>query len=279
MFQTRSLIATLSAAFVALPLVAAAQSKDFNETVALASGGRLRVEGSKGSITVTAWDQNEVEIHARIEAPKNVSDDYARRAVDATTVDVKESNGSVRIESNYRDVPDRSGFGKGKSVPAIHYEIRAPRKLDLFVDSDRGPTTVAGFEGELELHADRSEVALRELTGRVVIEIDRGDNSTITALKGSFELEADRTDVRMRDVQIDADSRLEIDRGDVEIGLEASQGLTLRTEMSRRAEFDTELPLTMSSLDGRDFKGTINGGGPELFIGSDRASVKITAGR
>ena len=278
---SRMMVATVLAVALAMPVLAAGQTKEFNETVPLDSGGRLRLEGSKGSITMTAWEREEVEIRARIEAPHNVSADYARRAVDATTVAVTGTARSVRIRSNYEDVPTRTSFWDrdSRSIPYIHYEIRAPRRLSLFVESDRGPTDLTGFEGEIELDADRGEIDLRDLTGEIRIVIDRGDDSRMSSIRGSFDLDADRTNVRMRDIRIEDDSRLEIDRGDVEIDLDASQGLTLRTDLSRRADFDSDFPLTMSSLDGRDFHGTINGGGPELFIESDRGSVRLNAVR
>ncbi len=276
---TRSITVSLCALALALPTLAAAQTKNFTETVPLDAGGRLHVDGSKGSISLTAWERNEVEIRARIEAPSNVDGDYAKRAVEATTVRVEGSGSSVEIRSDYSEVPERSGRWNGKSVPEIHYEIRAPKNLRLSVDSDRGPASITGFEGEIEIDVDRGEVDLRELTGRIAIDIDRGSDSRMSSIRGSFVVDADRTNLRMRDIRIESDSRLDIDRGDVEIGIESSQGLNLRTDLSRRADFETELPLTMSSLDGRDFEGTINGGGPELYIGSDRGSIRLHTDR
>lgn len=277
MDRVRTTVAVVFAMALVVPLPAAAQTSEFNETVPLSAGGRMRLEGSKGSITITSWDREEVEIRALIEAPDNVDADYARRAVDATTVDVTGTPASVSIRSNYDDVPRRSSFwnGNSRSVPYIHYEIRAPRQLDVFVESDRGPTAISGFVGEITLDADRGDIDLRDLTGEIRIAIDRGSESRLAAIRGSFDIEADRTDIRMHDVLIENNSRLEIDRGDVEIGVGASQGLTLRAELSRRGTFDSELPLTLSSLDGEDFRGTINGGGPELLIESDRGSVRL----
>ena len=281
MGRTRTLLASVVVVTIGVSAPGSAQTREFSETVPLESGGSLRLEASKGSVTVTAWEREEVEIRARIEAPREVSDDYARRAVDATTVDVTGTSRSVRVRSNYEGVPTRAGFWDwdSRTVPSIHYEIRAPRKLSLSVRSDRGPTSLAGFEGRIELDADRGEVDLRDLTGEIRLVIDRGQDSTLSVIRGSFDLEADRTNVRMREVRIEDDSRLDIDRGDAEIDLAAAQGLTLRTDLSRRADFDSELPLTLGSLNGRSFDGTINGGGPELFIESDRGSVRLTAAR
>ena len=83
----------------------------------------------------------------------------------------------------------------------------------------------------------------------------------------------------MRNVTINDDSRIELDRGDLEIDLPADQGLTIIADMLRRAEFESDFPVTMQSMDGRDFRGTINGGGPELLIESDRGRVRLRSMR
>ena len=144
------------------------QTKEFDQTVDLASGGRLILDGSKGDVEIIAWDEERVEIKARIEAPSgDVSADYARRAVEATTVDVDVSSGSVSIRSNYDDVPERSGsWGyRSRSVPYVHYEIRAPRELDLRVEVDRGDTEIEGFNGRIELDTDRGTLDAMDLSG------------------------------------------------------------------------------------------------------------------
>lgn len=267
-------LAVLAAAWV-FPTVVMAQTKQFQETVPLDAGGRLRLEGSKGSIKVTAWERDEVEIRARIEAPRNVSADYADRAVEAARVDVVATGDSVRVRSNYDDVP-RSGW-LVRDLPYIHFEIRAPRRLDVSVESDRGTMALTGFEGKISVDADRGAIDLRELIGDIRIVLDRGGDSSISSLRGSFVLEADRSDIRMRDVRIEDDCRLDIDRGDVEIDLEPTQALTVRADLTRRANFDSDFPAMLGSRRGRDFDAEINGGGPELFIKSDRGSIRLNA--
>ena len=275
MIQLR--VAAALAVALMLPAGAFAQERVFDQTVPLAPGGRLSVDSSKGSLQLTGWDREEVEVHARIEAPHNVSDDYARRAVEATRIEVTGSGQSVRIEPDYSDVPNREDRwnDNSRSIPFIHFEIRAPRNVRLVAESDRGPATISGFDGELDIETDRGVASLSDLGGRIDVEIDRGDQSRFANITGSFDLEVDRTDITMRNVTIEGDSRVEIDRGDLEIDLPADQALTILADMSRRAEFESNFPVTMESMDGRDFRGTINGGGPELSIESDRGRVSL----
>jgi hypothetical protein len=255
---------------------AAAQDREFTRTVDLQPGGRLRVEGSKGSIRLISWDRAQVDIRARIELPREESADYAQRAVDATEIDVVATAGSVSIRSDYDRVPARYfGESDSRTEPPVHYEIRAPRRIDLDVDSDRGPATIQGFEGTLDIIVDRGELDLQDAAGDVRLDIDRGQRSRLSGIRGSVRIEADRTDLRIDAISLDRDSRVEIDRGDVDLRVPADQRLTVRTDISRRGHFDSDLPIQWMSSDPRRSEGHVNGGGPELFVESDRARIGL----
>jgi hypothetical protein len=254
-----------------------AQSREFSRTVDLDPGGRLRIVGTKGSMRITSWAQPQVEVRARIERPDDVDDDYAARAVEATQIEVTGDRNSVSVVSDYSNVPTLNGFGRwsDRREPPIHYEIRAPRKIVLGLDSDRGPVTVSGFEGSVEIVIDRGELDVRDVAGDLRVEIDRGDRSRIGGVRGSLRLEADRTRLDIDAQALDRDSRIEIDRGDLELRIPEAQRLTVRTDISRRGRFNTDFPIQWTSSDPRRSEGHINGGGTELFVESDRATVDV----
>jgi hypothetical protein len=254
-----------------------AQDRQFTRTVDLQPSGTLRVEGDKGSIRLSSWDQPQVEIRARIELPDDVPAEYAQQVVDATEIEVTASSGSVSVRSNYDNVPSRTGIGRwgDKTVPAVHYEIRAPRRIDLQVDSDRGPASIRGFEGPLDIVIDRGELDLQDAAGDIRLNIDRGERSTLTNVRGSLTIEADRTDLRIETAALERDSRIEIDRGDVDLRITPDQRLTVRTDLSRRGNFRSDLPIQWMSEDQRRSEGHVNGGGPELYVESDRATIGL----
>ena len=254
-----------------------AQSREFSRTVDLDSGGALRIEGAKGSMRITPWEQPRVEVRARIERPDDVDDEYGRRAVEATTIAVTGDRKAVSVISDYSAVPVLSGRRRwqDRREPAVHYEVRAPRRINLSVDSDRGPITVSGFEGTLDVVIDRGELELTDVAGDLRVEIDRGERSRIAGVRGSLRLEADRTDVDIDAQALDRDSRIQVDRGDVELRIPDAQRLTVRTDISRRGEFHTDFPIQWTSSDLRRSTGHINGGGAELFVESNRATIEL----
>lgn len=88
-------------------------------------------------------------------------------------------------------------------------------------------------------------------------------------LHGSLHVDVDRGNAAMRDVRIAGDSRVAIDRGDIDLKLVSEQAVTVHVEVSRRARVTSELPgATQHSAR----RWSINGGGPELKITADRGS-------
>jgi hypothetical protein len=265
------------AIFVIAPLKLAAviQSREFRKTVEFASGGDLRFNTDKGSVRLTSWDQNRVEIYARIEPPENVDADYGRRAVEAARIDVLGDARSLTIRSSFDDVPYKDGEGRSRSLPDIHYEIRAPRNLNLDLGADRSKVEAQGFAGRIRIDTDRTPVIANDLSGEIQIKMDRG-KATITKFQGRLDLDTDRTDSQLQAVRIEGDSRLNVGRGECELKITDSQGLTLNSRLGRREHFYNDFGLTINSFNDRNnIEGVINGGGPRLTIEGDRGVIRL----
>lgn len=275
MTRTSVLTTAILAAVVTAVVPATAQERHEARTVALGAGGTLRLDARKGSVTITGWDRPAVDIKARIVAPSHVEAEYGARAVAATAIDIVSQGGEVSIRSNYDAVPGRGTLWTDREVPAVHYEIRAPRAIRLHVDADRGPVTVAGFEGAVGLKVDRGALDLRDVRGDLTVTIDRGDRSRLADVAGRLRLEADRTSLVVTADQVDDRSRIDIQRGDLDLRLPAGQGLTLQTDVSRRSRVVADVPVQWNGDVPRRATGHVNGGGPTLAIESDRGRVHI----
>jgi hypothetical protein len=268
----------LTAGLLFTAIQAWGQSKIFERTVPLNPGGSLDLTSTKGSVRLTAWERDQVQIRARIEADSDTTGEYGRRSVDATTIDVTATANRVAIRSNYENVPAKAFWflGEWQQFPRIHYEIRAPKRLDVRLNIDRSETFVTGFEGRFVLEASRSEVQAADLSGRVRARMDRAGTSRFSDIRGSIDVVADRTNLRIGFARLE-ESRIEIDRGDAEVSVVRGQGLNLHTNLSRRANFDTNLqvPKPNNRRNREGPSGSINGGGPRLAIEADRGRVRL----
>ena len=291
--STHRMFACLLPLMLAAAAPAGAQGDSYEKTVALEPGGNLSIDASGGSVLLLAWDRPQVEIRARIEAPANVDGDYARDIVEATRIDVRETAGEVSIGSDFSEVERRGFFDPRRSRPDVHYEIRAPRELNLDVELARGAgTTLRGFDGRIDMSADRSDLNLVELsgtlridlargqmqasdfTGSLTLNVERGDRAVLTRLRGSVLIDAERTNVVLRAARIEGDSDVTLERGDFTLELAKMQPLTIDADLSSRSDLENDLPLTLQQT-GNRLRGTVAGGGPLLRIRSDRGDVRL----
>ena len=289
------LLACLLPLLLAATDLAAAQGDTFEETAALEPGGNLSIQASGGSVLLLAWDEARVEIKARIEAPADVGGDYAREIVEATRIDMRATAGEVSISNDFSAVERRGFFDRRRTLPDVHYEIRAPRELNLDIAIDRGAgTTLRGFEGRTTISSDRSDLNLVELTGTLRIDldrgqmqasdfagsltlnVDRGERAVLTRLSGSVLIDAERTNVVLREARIDGDSDVAIHRGDFELELAESQPLTIDAELTVQSDFRSDLPITLQRS-GNSYRGTLEGGGPALRVRSADGEVRLRA--
>ena len=269
------LLLTLATVLLPYCLTASAQSKDFKKTVEFEQGGSLMLSTDKGSVKLSSWNQNQVEIVARIDPPEEVSQDYARRAVEGAVVEVLGGGRSLTIRSNFEGVPYRDDYGsRSRNLPNIHYEIRAPRSLKLTVEIDRSRIDLNGFEGSIDIHSDRTPVTATDLAGDIRLRMDRGE-LTLSKVRGALNVDTDRTDMNLQGVRFEGDSRFDMDRGELDIRLAESQGLSIQTDLSRRGDFSTDLEISKQSVRGNNFDGTINGGGPRLVFRTDRGRIRL----
>ena len=263
-----------------IPNTAIGQTKEFNETVDFTPGSDLLIDADKGSLKLTSWDQDRVEIYARIEAPRDVDREYAEEVVEATKIEVYEDSRGLRIRSDFDDVPyysDGWGFGRNRRIPDVHYEIRAPRSLNLELDIDGNRATIEGFEGSFRIEADRCDMEARDWVGDIRLDMDRGELK-LTEASGSLDIETDRTNVRIDVIDLTGNSRFDADRGRVELSIPESQGFNLRADVGRRGDFDSDFSITTRSLRRDTIEGAINGGGPEVRFHGDRANFRLRRG-
>jgi hypothetical protein len=274
---------------------ALAQERAFEETVALEAGGRLSLDTSRGSVALTPWDRSEVEVRARIVPPPLVDDDCGREATDAVVIDVRLRDGGVDVRTD-RDEAPRCGWlrvlGQQRALARVHYEIRAPRALEIDFDINRADTTLGGFDGRIRLDVNRSRLEADDLNGTIRIDLNRGQlearalagtvridlnrsRGDLTEVQGVLHLDANRTDVTLRGVRIDDDSRVEINRGDIDLELVDGQALTVDGR-TRRSEITSDVPATeQQRSDENRYEAMINGGGPRLRIDANRSRVRL----
>ena len=152
-------------------------------------GGTLTLVGAPtGSITIEAWPNSEVDITADVELRADTEQDLDRLAL-VNNVVVDDDPNHVRILTT--GTHDKSFMKQIKKFPKtllglpwkVNYRIRVPVATDLDINAGRGPITIKGIEGNLQVSAAESETNFNLSGGTVNATIAIGKVTLLVPVK------------------------------------------------------------------------------------------------
>jgi hypothetical protein len=127
------------------------------------SGLALTVDASpNGGVSVTGWDKDSVAVVVRIKTQGG--DDAEARDI-ARQIRVTNDNGTLRA--------DGPGMRRHLSW-SVSFEIMAPRRVDLSLDTQNGPLEVENVMGRLRLSAQNGPLSLQDVAGDVQARAQNG---------------------------------------------------------------------------------------------------------
>lgn len=200
----------------------AREEEDFHFTYPLTSGGRFAVENYNGSVEITGWDQNQVEIHGTKFA-------RSREQLADIKIETQNSPDSVSVRTVAPGVT-RNGGG-------ARYIIRVPRRVELErITSSNGSLKVEGLDGSARLRTSNGAVRIsqhkgavdittsngsieaRELTGGLITRTSNG-RITIDELEGTLEASTSNGSINasVRPTQPDRSVRLSTTNGSIDL--------------------------------------------------------------
>jgi len=252
----------LSAAVLGLLLAAPSVAegndvKEVHRTLALDANGKVSLETFKGSIDVTVWDRNEIDVAVRVE-PDPDGEDQAEK-VRETEIRIEGSGASVRIETDYSRVR-RHGFlgvfGDDGTVPFVRYTIRMPKTARLEIKDYKSESRISGLTDRLDFNSYKGDVRLTALEGPVRLETYKG--------------------VVHADLARFAESRFETYKGEIEIALPKGASFDLDADLGHRGNLDSDFPMAVRSSEGGGrHRSTVGGGGPRLRLETYKGSFRL----
>jgi len=196
----------LGSVLLVLPLVAAAQT-EIERRVPASADGTVAISNIAGSVVVTGWDRDEVEVTGTL--GRNVEE-----------LEVESDARGVEIEVK---LPRRNRGGGGSA----HLEIRVPRRSRVEVETVSAEITADELEGALDLESVSGSItvagqpaAVRAETVSGLIEVE-ADTARISAatVSGSITLTGTRGEVEAEAVSgnITVKSARDLERADLEV--------------------------------------------------------------
>ena len=266
-------------------------SQEFHYSYAFQPGGRLNIDNTNGSVEISGWERNTIEISGTKYAP---SEDQLREI----QIKVDVSGDSVRIRTDSPKDFFHGGFG-------AKYIIRAPHRLlldraettngSLTVEDLDGGGTAKSTNGHVSLARDDGNYDVRTTNGGITLDecsgVERAGttNGAVRARLKSGSLDAESTnggiELTILKPENDKPVRASTTNGSITLALAEFHGnsisahttngsITLRLPPDTNAELrahnthsgiSTDLPLSSTEeMSKHEVRGQLGRGGPEI---------------
>ena len=274
--------------------------EDFHFSYPLADGGSVELDNLNGSVEISGWDKNTVDI----DGTKYANSELRLREM---KVDVQASGASVMI----RTVPPIDRHGNA----GARYVLHVPRHAELAnIVTSNGPLRVTDMDGPAHLRTSNGSIRVSDVRGLVDARTSNGPveltgvtgdatvhttNGSIQAdvKKGRFDASTRNGSITARLIETDQSPvRLESSNGHIDLTMDAprevhastsnssitvhmpsSSGAMVHahtTNSSISSDFDVSVHGGMLSRHQLD--GTIGAGGPLLDLTTSNGPIRLT---
>jgi len=266
---------------VLLILAATAGSLPPDTTFAVPAGTRLRLELMNGSITVSAWDRNELRVQT-VTSRRN--DVRIRRSGSVVSIDVESDYGMPSRADITLTVPAWMGLSiDGMNTEVKVDGVRAPVEVETLngditvnggteliqLSSTSGKVTLTGARGRIELSTTAQDLIGTDLQGDVVVEAISGDVVLQNVDSKSVEVETVSGSVWFNGIIRDGGRyTLSAHSGKMIVGIPEGTNATITTSLFS-GQVETSFPLTTSERTGRR--------SPTFRLGNGSAAMDLEA--
>ncbi len=241
------------------------ESEEFSKVLPLKSSGTFSLKNVNGSITITTWKEDRVDIKA-IKTTKGDPD--------------KLKEVKIEVEATTNSVSVNTIFPRGKNIRvSVKYEVKVPRGVNLgkvkstngsvYITGPVGHTNASTTNGRIELDGAKGAISLSSTNGRIEAVNIRGELDADTT-NGTIVLEMLSFEGTIKAKSTNGSIRLKV--GSLE---KVNADFNARTT---NGSISLDLPVTLKSMkkSRRSLEGQIGQGGPEISLRTTNGSIKIT---
>ena len=222
--------ALLAAAVLAAAAPAATAQQTINKTAKVAADATVEVSNVQGTIEISAWDRNEVDLVAVLESSK---DELEYEATERNVrIEVRRERGKYKSDEDDARLTLRVPKGARIIADAV--------SADITVTGVRGEQSLESVSGEVETQAFDAPVRATSVSGNITVAGSGGKaavstenvsgDSTVTGVRGNYAGEVVSGEIR---AIVAAADRIDVDSvsGDIDLSVElgADSRLTLES--------------------------------------------------
>jgi len=255
--KLKVIFATLT---IALLFISVSQAKPSvqEESFNVNSGGTLAMDSDSGSIEIESHNKNTVEITVQKKG-KYIDDFEVTFAQDGN--DVKVTGDKLKSSFNWG----------GSSY--IKYIVKIPQQYNVDLRTGGGSIELSDLAGKVDAYTSGGSISLGRITGDVEVKTS-GGSIKVDDVAGNINAHTSGGSIKAKiSKQPTQDCRLTTSGGSIKAYLSPSIAVDLNASTSGGG-VSSEIAVQGSMKRSR-IKGTINGGGPELYLKTSGGSVSV----
>lgn len=261
---------------------AGAAERTLDRTFAVSPGGTLTVNSDSASVRVSGGDTNQVTVRMSARGSEEDLDDAILEAV--------QTDGTVTVTLRQRK---NNWFNWGLWKREASIEVTVPRQFSVDVHTSGGSVELTDTTGAATLRSSGGSVTAKNLSGNVEARTS-GGGIHAENIRGDIDAATSGGSVRLFD--IDGKIRAKTSGGSIECSLMSenrgilatTSGGSIRVTVPRDTRGNlnattsggsvtSDLPVTTTSQQNGQLKGTINGGGQPIDIHTSGGSISLRA--
>lgn len=276
-------------------------TQDFHYTYPLHSGGTLSVDNSNGSVEISGWDQDNIDIsgtkYARspeLRDALRIEIDHTADAVHIRTVRPSDRRGNMGARYIIK-VPRRTHLERiASSNGSIHaLDVEGPSRLK----TSNGAVRAENLRGSLDVQTSNGSIEVQNLDGSATLHTSNG-RVHAEDVRGSLEADTSNGGIHVRLVKPEAGRavKLETSNGPIELTMDAlnqneihastsNGGITVHlpgdvganlTAHASNSSISTEFDVaTQGTMEKHHLEGKIGAGGPAIELSTSNGSIRL----
>ena len=209
----------------------------------LASGSKLWVKNRNGSIKVTGWDKEEVDLVAEIR-------DTERRRIELV---IQHKGPDLDLEAVFQQPAWSLGFGFVAS-PRCEMTLNVPHRILAHFRTTNGGVFAVNLDGFAHCETTNGDIQVRDIAGEVLAETTNG---SIEATRLHARIKGDTTNGHIRLEDVEGGVTMETTNGAIKARNLDGWGEGIRLETTN-GSIEVELGKAMGELTAENTNGTLD---------------------
>ncbi len=234
-------------------------SEEFIQTYQVRSGTIVDIINPNGSVTITGWDQDTIEIKVVKESLRG------QEALDEVDINIDIAD-KLTIETVYPDI---------NHLVSVNYEINMPGDLLVgTIECSNGNITLETVGGNPVLTTSNGSISAINVNGIVKADSSNGD-ITATGVRSLAGLSTSNGDITAELPALLEKLEIKTSNGSISLLLSPSLAVDLDAKTSNGSISISNLSIDKALFEQTHLSGEMNGGGYSISIETSNGSIEL----